>query len=147
MKKDFQKWNGEKSEIHEKKDRPFFHEMEIWFASFGVNIGFEQDGKGDEFLRPVAIIRKFNNEVFWGIPTTKKKKSNKYYFEIKFGEDKSTSVILSQMRLMDSKRLRYKIGDVSKGDFEEIKNRLISFLKKDDSSFDPLRGGPKPFET
>ncbi|MEK7607883.1 MAG: hypothetical protein AAB484_03120 [Patescibacteria group bacterium] len=74
MKKDYSKWHIEKSDIHELKNRPFFHERDIWFTSIGANIGFEIDGKGEKFLRPVIIIKKFNNESFWGISMTKKEK-------------------------------------------------------------------------
>ena len=32
------------------------------------NIGFEQSGKGDEFLRPVLILKRLTKEMFFGIP-------------------------------------------------------------------------------
>ena len=63
MKKDFQTWHHAKAQIDEKDRRVFFHEREIWFCHLGVNIGFEQDGKGESFGRPVVVFRKFNNEV------------------------------------------------------------------------------------
>lgn len=71
MKKDFQKWHEKKTDIDEVEKRPFFQEREIWFCHLGVNVGFEQDGNGDDFLRPVIVFRKFNKEVFWAIPLTK----------------------------------------------------------------------------
>ena len=61
MNKDFKGWHKDKEIIHNEKPRVFFHEREIWFTYLGVNIGFEQDGQGDKFLRPVIILRKFNN--------------------------------------------------------------------------------------
>ena len=42
MKKDFKSWHGKKESLHHEKERPFFHEREVWFCSLGVNIGFEQ---------------------------------------------------------------------------------------------------------
>jgi len=109
------------------KTRPFFHEREIWFCSLGENIGFEQDGRGEEFLRPVVIVKKFNQEVCWGIPLTKNQKKGRYYFSFLLNEATSTA-ILSQIRLIDSKRLQYKIGDLSEADFMEIKKRLTQLL-------------------
>lgn len=50
MKKNYEKWHTDKSKLHEGKERPFFHEREVWFASVGLNIGFEQDGKHETFL-------------------------------------------------------------------------------------------------
>ena len=129
MIKDFKKWHNEKSNIHEHKNRVFFHEREVWFAALGANIGFEQDGKGEEFLRPVVVVKKFNNEVLWGIPTTKKDKKGKYYFKFLYKEKESTTAILSQLRLVDSKRLKYHIGIMSEKDFSEMKKRITSFLK------------------
>jgi mRNA interferase MazF len=129
MQKNFKEWHKNKSDIHENKQRPFFHEQEVWFASLGSNIGFEQDGVGESFLRPVVIIKKFNNEIFWGIPTTKKNKKGVYYFRFNWGKDNGSSAILSQIRLVDSKRLFYKIGQISDKDLKEIKKRIISLLE------------------
>jgi len=130
MQKDFQKWHGEKSVIHHDKKRPFFHLREVWFCSLGANVGFEQDGGGKRYLRPVLILRKFNNEVLWVLPFTKHKKKGKYYISIKVSNSELLStVILSQIRLIDAKRLQYKIGDVSEKDFFETKKRLQALLK------------------
>jgi mRNA interferase MazF len=129
MSKNFKEWFTEKNDLHENKVRAFFHEREIWFASVGVNIGFEQDGKHEKFLRPVVVVKKFNNEVCWGIPTTKKNKKGKHYFPFEYKESEFTTVILSQLRLIDTKRLDYKIGSMKESDFIEMKKRLITFLK------------------
>ena len=66
--------------LHKEKARPFFHEGEVWFCALGVNVGFEQDGRGESFLRPIVVIKKFNQEVFWGLPLTKRQKQGQYYF-------------------------------------------------------------------
>ena len=130
MEKDFQKWHGEKASIHYDKKRPFFHVREVWFCSLGANVGFEQDGSCDRYLRPVLVLRKFNNEVLWVLPFTKHDKKGKYYFSVTISEGMAPSaVILSQIRLIDAKRLQYKLGDVSEKDFLEIKKRLQAFLK------------------
>jgi mRNA-degrading endonuclease toxin of MazEF toxin-antitoxin module len=125
--KNYKKWHEQKSNLHENKIRAFFHEREVWFASIGANIGFEQDGRGDEHLRPVLVIKKFNNEVLWCIPLTKNHKKGKYYLSFELLNETSTA-ILSQIRLIDSKRLQYKIGDVSPEKFIEIKEKLKQLL-------------------
>ena len=127
MEKDFKDWYPKKEFLHKEKVRPFFHEREVWFCSLGVNVGFEQDGRGEEFLRPMVVVKKFNNEVCWGIPLTKNQKKGKYYFSFPMDEEISTA-ILSQIMLVDSKRLQYKIGNISEDDFIEIKKRLTQFL-------------------
>ena len=133
MKKDFKKWMGLKAGIHNDKIRPFFHEREVWFSSLGENVGFEQDGNGEDFLRPVLIIRKFNNEIFWGIPLTKsnkktKKKSEKYYFSFCFTPNTKSVAILSQIRLIDARRLAYIAGEMDKKDFVELIKKLKALL-------------------
>ena len=40
----------------------------------GKNIGFEQNGKGSNFVRPILVLRKFNSSIFWGLPLTTIKK-------------------------------------------------------------------------
>ncbi|OHA89944.1 MAG: hypothetical protein A3F53_02460 [Candidatus Zambryskibacteria bacterium RIFCSPHIGHO2_12_FULL_48_10] len=128
MKKDFQSWHKEKSVLHEDKIRPFFHEREVWFASLGVNVGFEIDGKHEKFMRPVIVLRKFNNETLWGLPLTKNPKQGKYYFSFSLADREISTANLSQIRLIDSKRLQYKIGDMPEKDFTEVKEKLRQLL-------------------
>ena len=130
MRKDFQKWHVKKELLHKEKVRPFFHEREVWFCTLGVNIGFEQDGSGSEFLRPVLVAKKFNNEVFWGLPLTKNIKKSKYYYQFFIeGQEEASTAILSQIRLIDAKRLQYKVGDINEKGLGEIKKRLVEFLQ------------------
>lgn len=128
-KQDFDRWNGQKQLSHFEKERPHFREQEVWFCVLGSNIGFEEDGSGEDFLRPVLILKKFNNEIFWALPMTTSFKEGKYYFEVSFGENKKSSLILSQIRLIDAKRLVYKAGFVRMPEFKEIKKRVKSLLE------------------
>ncbi len=127
-KKDFSKWTQQKKDIHNDKERPFFHEREIWFAQLGENIGFEQDGRGKNFLRPLIVFKKFNKEVFLAIPLTTNQKTGKFYFNFTFiGEEVSTA-ILSQIRLVDAKRLVYKTGSISPDDFVVLKEKFKQLI-------------------
>jgi hypothetical protein len=128
MKKDFQTWHARKSDLHENKVRLHFHERDVWFTSVGANIGYEQDGKGEEFLRPIVVFKKFNNETLWGIFLTKKKKTGKYYFDFEYKENETSTANLSQLRLIDSKRLKYQIGTILEKDFAELKKRVIALI-------------------
>ena len=150
MEKDFKKWHGKKELIDEIKQRPFFHEREIWFCHIGLNIGFEQDGSGDRYLRPVLILRKFNNEeflrpvvivrkftdkIFWGIPLTRSKehhkinkKSEKYYYSLVFIPGVKSVAILSQIRLIDARRLARLMGMMEEKDFKMLKQKLKDLI-------------------
>lgn len=125
---EFNNWNEKKKKAHNDKQRPFFHEQEVWFCSLGANIGFEQDGRGDDFLRPVLILKKFNNEIFWALPMTKNAKKGKYYHIISIDGREPSALILSQIRLIDAKRLAYKIGLVEMQDFVAVKEKIKQLL-------------------
>ncbi|MBU4536708.1 type II toxin-antitoxin system PemK/MazF family toxin [Patescibacteria group bacterium] len=127
-KKYFDKWNIQKKSIDSFENKKSFHDREAWFINLGENIGFEQNGKGQEFLRPVLIYKKFFKNVFLGIPLTKVFKEGKFYFNFLFQNNKSNA-ILSQIRLFDSKRLKYKIGKISVGDFNKIKEKIIELIR------------------
>ena len=129
MKKDFWKWHGQKEKIHNEKGRVFFHEGEEWWSALGANVGFEEDGKNETFERPVLVYRKFNNEVFWALPITTREKRGKFYFQYEH-EGKLFSVILSQIRLLDAKRLLRKVRTLSKGEFRSVDEAFQSLLKQ-----------------
>ena len=129
MIKDFKVWSGRKSDLHENKVRLHFHERDVWFTYVGANIGCEQDGKGENFLRPVVILKKFNNETLWGIPLSSRKKTGRYYFTFEHDMDRMSTANISQLRLVDSKRLKYQIGSISNKDFVELKKRTIDLIK------------------
>lgn len=124
MSKDFKNWHPRKINIEHATLRPGFHEREIWYCALGVNVGFEQDGGGINFLRPIVIVRKFNNEVFWGVPLTTSSKTGPYYFSFCFDGKTQSNAILSQIRLIDAKRLSHRVGTITAGDFIELTKKL-----------------------
>lgn len=147
MEKDFWKWHDKKEKIHGEGSRVFFHEREIWFCHLGANVGFEEDGKGDNFGRPVVVFRKFNNEVFWGVPLTTRAKKGRFYHPINLGDGLPRRAILSQLRLLDGKRLYQKIGTVSKAEHLKLEKAIVALCRGGEN----VRGGisaaprPKPF--
>jgi len=123
--KNFDVWNSIKKEINTKNQKIFFHEREIWFCKLGQNVGFEQNGKGKYFLRPVLILKKFNKYIFVGLPMTSVKKDKMFYFNL---NNNLGSIILSQIRLIDSKRLFYKKSKITEKDFSKIKEKLKELI-------------------
>lgn len=98
---------------------------EVWSCYLGANVGYEQDGKGDDFMRPVVVIKKFGADTFWGIPlTTKVKKDKSYFFTFTFIEGVVSTAVLSQIRLIDARRLGYLVGNIHIDDFEKLKKKL-----------------------
>lgn len=128
MEKDFNEWNIKKKKIHEQSSAPFCHSREVWWCSVGVNVGFEQDGTGKHFDRPVVVIRGFNQNIFFGVALTQRKKLGKYYFHLGLIEGKDAFAVLSQVRLIDTKRLVKKITTLDGALFEQLKSVLQKTL-------------------
>ena len=127
MTKDFTEWTEQKTVVTNTKERPYFRESEVWATALGANIGYEQDGRGENYLHPTVVLKKFNNQVCWSIPLTRNEKKGEYYFSFNFKEGVSTA-ILSQVKLIDAKRLYYQLGKVSETDFCELKKRFVALL-------------------
>ena len=122
MQKDFDIWNVKKQELS-KTERVYFGKGDIWFASVGKNIGDEEDGKNSDFEHPVLIVRKFNNNIFLGIPLTSNEyKDGKYYH--KLVSFPGSTAILSQVRLFDAKRLLRYIEKLESKELKEIKLKI-----------------------
>ena len=49
MDKDFTHWHAVKQQLNQQPPRTF-EEREVWWASVGANVGFEQDGKHENLL-------------------------------------------------------------------------------------------------
>ena len=110
MYKDFDRWNIHKKRINSNKNNTLYHQRDIWWCSLGINVGFEEDGKGHKALRPVLIVHGFSRELCWAIPLTTSRKQNLYYISVGVINGKEQSVILSQMKPVDTRRLLYKIS-------------------------------------
>jgi mRNA interferase MazF len=50
----------------------------------GQNIGNEEFGKGNEFQRPVLIIKKLTKNIFIGVPLITTLKENDYFHQFKY---------------------------------------------------------------
>ena len=131
MQKDYDYWNKLKKEIELNNDvlDKFPKEKEVWMSSVGKNIGYEQNGSGENFQRPILVIKKFNNQMFWVVPLSTKQKYIDFYFNYTDPNGQKVSLVLAQMRLISIKRFNRKMYDVSDFVFIEIKERLRCFLQ------------------
>ena len=125
--KKFDEWNEVKKSISQEKNVVYFKERDIFWASIGVNVGFEQDGKGDIFSRPVLILKKYSKNIFLGIPLSTKIKEGSFFFNFKLN-GKNSNALLVQSRIYDSKRLENKTGMISKDDFELLKRKFKDLI-------------------
>jgi mRNA-degrading endonuclease toxin of MazEF toxin-antitoxin module len=89
-----------------------------------VNVGFEQDGTGKSFERPVVVLRGFSKMVCLVVPLTTSTKENKYHFSLGEIDGKVASAITAQVRLVDTRRFIDKIGMLEQEKFEALKNAV-----------------------
>ena len=93
------------------------------------NIGFEQNGSGQNFSRPMLVVMKFNNQMFWSIPLSTKQKGLDFYYNFTDPHNMKVSAILAQMKLVSLKRLNRKLYNILPTDLLEIKAKLKKFLE------------------
>ena len=128
MQKTFDEWNKRKKEVDNLIVRSLYHRREVWWCTLGTNIGFEQDGTGTGYQRPVLVIRGFSASVCLVVPLTTSLKDNKYHISAGVVDGKQAFVIISQIRLIDTKRLAEKIGYISIADFETIRKAVRDLI-------------------
>jgi mRNA-degrading endonuclease toxin of MazEF toxin-antitoxin module len=87
-----------KEKLHENDSKsPFVREKDLWWVSFGENVGSEINGKSDLYSRPAIILKKLAHGFFLVAPTTTKEHEGTWYTPIVYN-DKKTYVCLHQIR-------------------------------------------------
>ena len=129
MIKQFLKWIKLKEKLHNvQKEPPLVKERDLWWVSFGENIGSEINGKSDLFSRPAVVLKKLSRSFYLVAPTTTKKKEGTWYVEIT-QERKFVYVCIHQIRIIDYRRLSSKLGQIDTNDFAKIKNAFRELYK------------------
>lgn len=101
---------------------------DVVFIRMGKNVGYEEDGKGDSFLRPVVVLRKYNKSIFTGIPLTTKEKTSVYYYDMGLVGGVHNHAIVSQLRLYDTKRVEYPAGHAGKEVMRGLRERVAQVV-------------------
>lgn len=102
---------------------------DVRWCYLGLNIGSEQNGKGDQFLRPVILVNRLGPHLSWAVPLTRNPKLGKFYVPVALSDGSiSGRAIISQLRVIDSKRLLRKIGRSTPASLSDVKKRIISLL-------------------
>ena len=127
--KKYDDWNKVKKKIDSKEILITYKERDIFWANIGENIGFEQNGKGSDFMRPILVFRKFTNKMFLGIPLSTQLREGSFFFQFQFLENKKSTALLVQSKMFDVKRLDRRIGMISKDDFNEMQLRMKKLMR------------------
>lgn len=128
MQKNFDDWNEQKKHMHMRPAAPFCHARELWWCTLGVNVGSEQDGSGREYRRPVLVLKSLSRETFLAVPLTTSTRAHPLRPQIGKVEDREAHALLSQIRVVDTRRLVRKIGYLDKAIFEGIRKTARAML-------------------
>jgi len=124
----FNNWNKNKIIIEKAEYNKIFNQWEIWYAKIWKNIWFEEDWKWKNFSRPILIFKKFNRNIFYWIPLTSVKKDDIFHYKFDWKTGKLSYAILSQMKLIDWKRLEDKIWYITFSDMKKLKEKLKKLI-------------------
>ena len=128
----FDEWNEVKQKTHNTFRQVGFKPRDIFWLRAGQNIGSEEYGKGNEFQRPVLIVKKLTNNLFVGIPLTSKLKEDSNYFHTISYENKKkhieNSAMVLQLKTFDKKRLMGKIGVLNQSQFKIILEKITNMF-------------------
>ncbi len=127
--KDFDKWNKEKKQIDKKVSMSFPNIREVRICKLGLNIGKEQNGGKNDFSRPVLIVKKFNNQMFWAVPLSTKQKDLDFYHNFTDENGNDVSVVLAQMKLISINRFKRMLYKMEEEEFKKIVEKLRNFLE------------------
>jgi mRNA interferase MazF len=128
--KQFERWGAVKEEIHNQDSAvPLrYHTRELWWVSLGVNIGYEQDGNGDKSQRPVVILKGFSANTCLVIPLTTSAKEHMYRVPVGIIDGENAVAHISQIRVIDVRRLIKKIGMLDSVIFELVRKKAKDML-------------------
>jgi mRNA interferase MazF len=130
MQKDFDMWNNQKKLTDSfDSSNTYFKERDIWWCYVGANVGQEQDGKGERFMRPVLVFKKFTRNLCWAIPLSTKVRSGNFFFPLLAESNIIRIATLPQMRLIDTKRLIEKLDSISEMEHGFVKEKITAFTR------------------
>jgi len=124
----YDNWNNIKKDISQKTKDINFNQKEIFMSYVGENIGFEQNGKGIDFMRPLLVFRKYSNNLFLGIPLSTTLRDGSFFFNFKFLEDKESCALLVQTKTFDAKRLDRKIGTINQNELQLLELKIKELM-------------------
>lgn len=128
MNKDFETWNTRKKQIHLENLYSFYKEREIWWCLLGINVGLEHDGDRIEHQRPVLVLKGLSAHTCFVIPLTSSIHTHPLRIPIGVIGGIEATAVISQLRVIDTKRLVEKICVLDKEKFEITRKAIKDLL-------------------
>ena len=129
--KDFDEWNTIKQQIDSGVVRPPVKKGSVYWCNVGINIGVEYNGKGKRFVRPILVLKKYSNEIVFGVPLTTKGKDGDWYYKLPHTiADEDSFAVLNQAKTYDVKRFENSITQLSESSVSKVLAKLFELLLK-----------------
>lgn len=127
---EYQKWFRIKCRLNAARLSFFIHRKEIWVCHFGLNVGHEQHGAGDSFVRPVLVLNTVSSDLMICLPLSSRIKQSKFHHSLEEVENlkMKSCVKLDQIRILDRKRFIRKVGVVPTKMFKEIAKKTKTLV-------------------
>lgn len=125
MPKDFDRWNKKKKALNADTEPLYFREGEVWWVHLGVNVGYEIDGKQNNFARPVIVLPKYNKYSFLALPLTTSDRPSPWKLAVGLVGGKHAFAVVSQLRNIDSRRLFQRLAWFPPETIEAIRQQTI----------------------
>jgi len=114
----------------------YVNKKEIRYVYLWMNIWFEENGKWNEYKRPVLVLKKIWN-MFLVTPLTSIPKNNIFHhiidnkqinYDIGAAKTDHSGVILSQIKTIDKVRFIHKIAEITEVEYDIIQKKLKILL-------------------
>jgi mRNA interferase MazF len=125
--KEFDAWNEIKKHVHATDMGVRIGAGEVRWASCGVNVGSEIDGKGVSFTRPVLVLHVICKTLALVIPLSTKLKEVPGYVSFEF-KGKTASLCIHQARTISQRRILTRMGRISDSRLAEVKQEFKDFF-------------------
>lgn len=125
--KDFDDWNEVKKRINNDVTKSHIRAGEVRWASLGVNVGSEIDGKGTgRYNRPVLILDTMGAHLALVIPLSTSIKKRAGYKQISLNE-REVSLCIGQLKSISTNRIFDRVSKLSNDRLSEVKKMTKDF--------------------
>jgi len=127
--KDFDDWISVKKQIHNDERPSFAKSGDVRWASVGVNVGSEIDGKGKgSHTRPVLVLDIVGKHLALVIPFSTKMHDRAGYVRFPVTE-KEMALCVHQMRVVSQKRLLKRIAHLADTRVDHARKEVKTFWR------------------